>query len=55
MDLQKPKRRCEVTVEYNTQDVNSTSYNEEPAKYMANTAKGFNDSLKKLLEKWRNR
>ena len=51
MDTPKPKKACEIVVESKPHDINDTGYNEEPAKYMANTKKGFNDALAKALNK----
>ena len=51
MDMPKPKRGCNTVEESKPHDVNDTGYREEPAKYMANKRKCFNDALAKALDK----
>lgn len=51
MDTPKPKRGCNTVEDSKPRSVNDTGYNEEPAKYMANPKKGFNDALRKALDK----
>lgn len=48
---QKHSKKCEVVVESTPRSVNDTGYNEEPAKYMANPEKGFNNALARALDK----
>lgn len=47
----KPKKGCEITEVSKPRSVNDTGYNDEAAKYMANPEKGFNDALRRALDK----
>jgi len=45
------KRNCEIVEVSKPHDINNNGYDENAARYMANTRKQFNDSLAKALDK----